>query len=175
MMHMLKTADPINKAPSLTSDNILIHQANTADDFVQVRRLLKTYAASFAVDLFALDGLAEELKNMPAYYCAPGLLLLVKQQHRTVGCVGLREKASGVGELKRLYVLPENQSEGIGQALITRLVEQAQDRCFRLIQLEVLRSSESALFLYRRLGFKEIPLYCNRTVSDLVAMELRLD
>ncbi|MEZ5583299.1 MAG: GNAT family N-acetyltransferase [Candidatus Competibacteraceae bacterium] len=175
MLYILKTADTINRAQSFTLDTILIHQAQTAADCAQVRRLLETYAASFEVDLFALDGLAEELNNMLTYYRPPGVLLLAKQRHRTVGCVGLREIAPGVGEMKRLFVLPGHQGEGIGRALIRQLIEHAQERCFQTIQLEVLRSSESALSLYRQSGFREIPRYRNRSVSNLVAMELILD
>ncbi|MEE4377621.1 MAG: GNAT family N-acetyltransferase [Candidatus Competibacteraceae bacterium] len=175
MLHIFSTVNPVNRTGQVATDNSLIYQAQTPSDFNHIRRLLESYAASFKVDLFALDGLAEELRGLPTCYSSPGFLLLAKQQQTTVGCIGLREKASGVGEMKRLFVIPEHQGAGIGRALVEQLLEHAQQRCFHTIQLEVLSSGKPALSLYRKLGFREIPRYRNRPVSELVAMELTLD
>jgi ribosomal protein S18 acetylase RimI-like enzyme len=87
-------------------------------------------------------------------------LLLAKRGAALVGTVGLKRLCPGIAEIKRLYVVPAMRGSGIGKALLERIISEARRRRYECVRLDSHRASmTTAISIYRRLGFAEIPPY----------------
>jgi putative acetyltransferase len=78
---------------------------------------------------------------------------------RLVGVGGVELQDAGVGELKRLFVLPEHRSTGVADALITALIEYATDDGIDVLRLETGDKQQAAIAFYRRHGFVAVPCF----------------
>jgi ribosomal protein S18 acetylase RimI-like enzyme len=140
-------------------------------DWSEAKRLVKEYAASLNVDL-CFQGFDQELAHFETHYGPPDGCFLVHEAG--LGCVGLRKFAEGVGEMKRLYVVPAARGKGVGEALARRIIEEARGRGYRRLVLDTLPEMKAAQALYRELGFREIPSYRHNPVSGTLYFELAL-
>ena len=70
-----------------------------------------------------------------------------------VGCGGIAF-IDGAAELKRIYVRPEARGQGIAQAILARLQEEAHARGVNLLMLETGDAQHAAIRLYQRAGFR---------------------
>lgn len=153
-----------------------ITPAAGAEGMASARALFEAYAASLPIDLDYQD-FASELAGLPGKYAPPdGVLLLARAgSGEAVGCVGLRPLAdAGHCEMKRLYVRPVLRGTGLGRRLARAIIAQARQIGYRAMRLDTLASMESALSLYRGLGFVAIEPYYAPTPSGTVFMELAL-
>jgi ribosomal protein S18 acetylase RimI-like enzyme len=81
------------------------------------------------------------------------------------------------GEIADLIIRPEWREQGIGTALITRLIDIAREQNFREIEIGVAESNIRALALYVRLGFAEkrrLLLDVGRGLENVIYLALRL-
>jgi ribosomal protein S18 acetylase RimI-like enzyme len=141
----------------------------------QARELFEEYAAALGIDL-CFQSFDQELAGLPGSYAPPqGRLLLARSGGELAGCVALRQLETAVCEMKRLYVRPEYRSHGIGRQLVDRVIREATDAGYRRMRLDSLPSMQTALGLYRRLGFREIAAYTTNPVEGAVFLELELD
>ena len=151
-----------------------ITEASSGEELLQVRTLLEEYAASLGVDL-CFQGFAEELATLPGSYAPPdGRLLLARWNGETAGCVALRPLQTGICEMKRLYVRPTHRGHGLGRALAEQVIGEAGSAGYSRMRLDSLPSMESALQLYRQLGFRDVPPYRENPVPGAVFLELSL-
>ncbi len=150
-----------------------IRAAVTPADMAAARALFEEYAAWLAVDL-CFQGFAEELATLPGGYAPPrGRLLLAGPEGAVVGCIALRPLRGPddtVGEVKRLYVKPEARGSGLGERLVTRLVEEARACGYRELKLDTLDWMADARRLYARLGFAECSPYYRNPLPGAVYM-----
>lgn len=70
--------------------------------------------------------------------------------------------------MKRLYVLPDYRKDGVGQALLTEIVNLAAADGYEEMVLDTLLPMESAIRLYRRNGFEEISAYYENPMDDVL-------
>ena len=139
----------------------------------KVRDIFREYAAWVGDDI-CFASFQKELADLPGRYAPPaGRLLLDWQQDRLAACVGLREFAPGVGEMKRLYVRPEFQGMGLGRALAERVIAESRTAGYRLLRLDTLPRMTRAIPLYHALGFREIPKYADNP-DTAICFELTL-
>ncbi len=129
-----------------------------SDDWALARAHLEAYALALGVDL-SPQGFAREVADLRAAYPHPGGVWLAAQEGRVVGSVAARPLGGGLGELKRLYVLPEVRRRGIGRALVERALRAGQEAGWRAVRLDTLGGMEGAQALYRALGFRPIAPY----------------
>jgi putative acetyltransferase len=111
-----------------------------------------------------------------AYHQNGGVFLVAVAGERIVGTGALRrlEGAEDVGEIKRLWLLPEFQGQGIGKALMLRLIDEARERGYTTLRLETSPVEQARAYeFYKRLGFYDIPPYGDDPGD--AALELRLD
>lgn len=64
--------------------------------------------------------------------------------------------AADEGQLLNLAVLPEARRQGIGAALLSALLSEAERRGLRSVSLEVRVSNQAAIRLYERFGFRSV-------------------
>jgi ribosomal protein S18 acetylase RimI-like enzyme len=151
-----------------------IIDATAGGPLLEVRELFQEYAASLGVDLCFQD-FESELATLPGNYAPPGgRLLLACWNGETAGCVGLRPLQHGICEMKRLYVRSDYRGFGVGRALAERIIEDAGQAGYSRMRLDSLPSMESAIQLYRRLGFRDVAPYRENPVPGAVFLELRL-
>ena len=152
-----------------------IRRAEHATDWLTARRLFGEYAASLGHDL-CFQNFSHELRTLETMYGPPGgSLLLAAIDEEDRGCVGLRRLEDGVGEMKRLYLQPEFRGGGRGLALARAILTQGQRLGYRRVRLDTLPAMQTAIAMYRRLGFREIPPYYPNPIEGALYMELVLE
>ncbi|HET6282220.1 MAG TPA: GNAT family acetyltransferase [Polyangia bacterium] len=88
-------------------------------------------------------------------------LFVARLNGGAVGCGALRVDPSGYGEIKRMYVAPSARGQGIGQAILVRLEEEARAAGLSSVRLETGIRQPEAVGLYRAAGYREIPPFGN--------------
>lgn len=76
-----------------------------------------------------------------------------------VGCGALRLLDADTAELKRMYLSPMARGTGLGHRLVVALEAEARALGVRRLVLETGIRQTAALALYRRVGFRPIPLF----------------
>ena len=72
-----------------------------------------------------------------------------------VGCGAILNDPRGWGEVKRMFVMPEQRGERLGARLLSRLEDVAVAAELPMLRLETGIHNKDALALYRRAGFAE--------------------
>lgn len=117
----------------------------------------------------------DEIAHLEHKYGLPeGRLYLARRDGAVAGCVGLRKLDQERCELKRLYVRPAFRRCHIGEDLLRRVVEDARSIGYRAMLLDTLPSLQSAIRLYQRFGFYEIPCYNDSPIASTIFMQLDL-
>jgi GNAT superfamily N-acetyltransferase len=88
-----------------------------------------------------------------------GAFLVAYRSDVAVGCGAVRMLDAETGELKRMYVSPDERGRGIGRLLVAELEAEARTLGARRLVLETGTRQHAALALYRAAGFSPIPLY----------------
>ena len=70
-----------------------------------------------------------------------------------VACGALRRHDGGIGEVKRMYTVPERQGEGIGGEILARIEVLARDEGLSGLVLETGHVHDAAYRVYERGGF----------------------
>ncbi|KAF7589298.1 hypothetical protein BBP40_004485, partial [Aspergillus hancockii] len=155
-----------------------ITPAQTPDHIAAARDLFTAYTQWLGIDL-SFQGFASELQSLPGQYAVPhGELLLTYsiEGDIPIGCVAVRplKKTSSAEqehgderycEMKRLYVSPVARGTGLGKALVDSIIRRAKELGYREMRLDTLPSMTSAIPLYQRVGFVEIPAYYETPVE----------
>ena len=115
-----------------------------------------------------------EIAHLEEKYAPPGRFYLLYADGAAAGCVGMKRLDEAHAELKRLYVRPEFRGNGFGEKLTRQIMADALAEGFAFLRLDTLPSLKTALALYRRLGFYEIPPYYDCLIPDTVFLEYRL-
>ena len=84
-----------------------------------------------------------------------------------IACGGLREIDATHGEVKRMYVRPENRGSGCSTAVLAALEVFATDRGWSRLVLETGDQQPDAIRFYTREGFTRIPNFGHYVHSDL--------
>ncbi|HSY11769.1 MAG TPA: GNAT family N-acetyltransferase [Verrucomicrobiae bacterium] len=153
-----------------------ILEATSTDQLEQVRNLFRDYRAELAVEP-CFKSFDEEIDNLPGVYSPPGgKLLLALVLGQPIGCVGLRPfPKQGCCEMKRLYVRPTFRGDKIGRKLAERILEDARQMGYSSMRLDShLPSMQSAIAMYRKLGFHEVSPDPLEPIPGLIYMETQL-
>jgi len=137
--------------------------------------LFLDYAKSLGFSL-CFQNFDQELTTLPGHYAAPkGRLLLVEYEGQVAGCVALREFEADICEMKRLYLCPAFRGKGLGRAIAEHLIAEARKIGYLSMRLDTVEPvMRDAVAMYRRMGFREIPPYCNNPIAGALYMELNL-
>ncbi|HKY85199.1 MAG TPA: GNAT family N-acetyltransferase [Pseudorhodoplanes sp.] len=111
-----------------------------------------------ALDAYAIALYPPESNHLLdiASLCSPSVrFLVVRGGGRAVGCGAILIDPRGWGEIKRMYVDPNERGRGLGRRVLGELEAVAREEALPLLQLETGIHNTEALGLYRRAGFAE--------------------
>lgn len=146
----------------------------TALLFSEYTSLLTEIDGSFQQYL-ELQNYSEELANPQKKYSPPdGRLYLARCDGKLAGCIALKKIDALSCEMKRLYVRPQFRGSHIGSVLVRRIIEDARSIGYERMMLDTFPSLKSAIQLYKKYGFHEIPCYNNNPMKDALYMQLDL-
>ena len=149
-----------------------IRRAETEADLDATRRLFRAYVDSLDFDLDFQD-FEDELAALPGPYAPPdGAILLAEVDGEPVGVVAVQPlDDEGACEMKRLYVMPDYRTRGLGRELAMTIVEEARKLGYNVMRLDTVATMTAARRLYRSLGFAEREAYYHNPLADAVYME----
>lgn len=152
-----------------------IKEVTSKDDIKSIQTLFLEYAEWLSLPL-CFQRFDKELATLPGKYSPPeGRLYLVTVDGENAGCIGLRKFSDGICEMKRLYVRTESRGNGIGKALVERIIEDAKSIGYDKMRLDTIRERMgSAIKIYYDNGFKEIEAYYDNPTPHTLYMELDL-
>ena len=88
-----------------------------------------------------------------------GTFLVGYEDERAVAIGGLRPLGDGVCEIKRMYVVPDARSRGVGRALLAALEDAARALGHRVVRLDAGAEQKHSRVLFAATGYREIPPY----------------
>jgi len=105
-------------------------------------------------------GLIDEIWADTEPYLPPqGQIFLAHAGARLVGCGFLRRIRPDAAEMKRLYVLPACQGQGLGRRLIEARIDAARAMGLNDLYADTIVGNDDMLRLYERFGFSRIDRY----------------
>ena len=142
--------------------------------FTEYTQMLVSHDPSFQIYL-DIQHYEDELRNLEAKYGRPeGRLYLALWDGEAAGCIALRKLDGQRCEMKRLYVRPAFRGHKIGDALVDRVLQDAKAIGYRHMLLDTLPFLESAVHMYQKRGFYEIPRYNDSPVETTIFMQYDL-
>ncbi|MGC4018840.1 MAG: GNAT family N-acetyltransferase [Muricomes sp.] len=148
----------------------------SGDNYIkEIKSLIETYTASIGQNL-DFQNLDEELHDFPSKYSYPKgkLLAAISDENEVIGCVAYTKKSDTRSEMKRLYVKPEYRKLKAGRSLAEAIINEARNDGYKEMVLDTLKPLQSAVKLYKGLGFVEISPYYNNPLEDVIYMKLEL-
>jgi len=110
-----------------------------------------------SVNAPTFQGVDDELKDLPGIFAPPkGRFLMADIEGRVVGCGALKPIDESTCELKRLFVRPDARGEGVGLALVERVIRDARQIGYKRIILDSHKLMHAAHHVYRTVGFKDV-------------------
>ncbi len=150
---------------------IEIITATTNEEYTAARKLFSEYATWLNIDL-SFQAFEEELIHLKEMYNTPfGAIILARNETDFIGCVAVRKKEEGIAELKRMFVQPSFQKNGLGNILLNKALEEAKTMGYKKIWLDTLDNMLPAIKLYKNAGFYEIPAYYFNPQKNAVFFE----
>jgi DNA-binding MarR family transcriptional regulator/GNAT superfamily N-acetyltransferase len=102
------------------------------------------------------DRAADESDDVDDFIPPRGRLLMAQLFGEPVGCGALRAFAPGIGEIKRMWVLPAMRGLGVARRLLGELERLARRRRMRAVRLDTNSALTNAIRMYRAAGYREI-------------------
>lgn len=149
---------------------IITYEPQYKQDFIRLnQQWIETYFKLEESDL-------KTFAHIDEYIIGRGgqIFLAIDDKETVVGCCALiphPEKDSH--ELAKMAVSPDAQGKGIGRKLGEALLDYARSHGVKRIFLEGNTHLEASIALYRKLGFREIPLKGNAYERCDILMEIR--
>lgn len=154
----------------MTADRLTVtpEPADTADARELIRRLdAELHARYPELPIHGID--AEDM--VPGR----GAFVVARLDGRPVGCGAVRLLEAGVGEVKRMFVAPEDRGRGVARRILAALETAARDLGYHTLRLETGFRQPDAIGLYEATGFVHIPRYGEWVDSPLsVCFEKKL-
>lgn len=117
----------------------------------------------------------KELDDFESKYGMPdGRLYLLYLEGKAAGCIALRKIDDDNCELKRLYIKPVFRGKKLGKLLVERLICDAKEIGYKYMLLDTLPFLQTAIKMYKNLGFYEIEKYNNSPMDTTIYMKYDL-
>jgi len=96
-----------------------------------------------------------------------GAFLVAFRSGQPVGCGAVRRIETDTGEVKRMYVTPQERGRGVGRAILNAIEAEARALRFSRLVLETGVRQTEAQALYQRAGFSQIDPFGEYILSPL--------
>jgi GNAT superfamily N-acetyltransferase len=114
---------------------------------------------NFRVSFDIATMLDEDMNTLDKFMPPKGRLLLGYVENQPAGIACLKALTDTIGEVKRMYVRPQDRKIGLGRALLNQLLEEAHQIGYEQVRLDSASFMKEAHQLYRTSGFREIEAY----------------
>ena len=94
-----------------------------------------------------------------------GIFLVGYEDERPIAIGGLRRLQEGICEIKRMYVVPDARSRGVGRALLTALEETARQLGYERARVDAGLHQKRSRALFEKTGYFQIPKYNNNHIA----------
>ncbi len=103
------------------------------------------------------------------YQDCGGDFWVLESNQMIIGCIAIRtiDSAERIGEIKRYFVLPSHQRQGIGKMLMDHAISFATQKSLNKIRLDTMKKYESAMSVYLKNGFYEISKYNDNHIAEI--------
>jgi len=132
--------------------------------------------AALLDELRGLYGEEDEDAPAPGDLAPPkGRFWIASRDGEALGCGGIKHFADGIGEVKRMYVVPSARRSGVARVVLGEVEAEGRRRGYRELRLETGVRQPEAIALYRSAGFEPIPcwdLYADAPLSRCFAKQL---
>ena len=88
-----------------------------------------------------------------------GAFLVGWEGERAIAIGGLRRLDDETCEIKRMYVVPDARSRGVGRGLLDALEDAARALGYARVRLDAGPAQTHSISMFRRTGYVEIPRY----------------
>jgi GNAT superfamily N-acetyltransferase len=103
----------------------------------------------------------------PSDFTPPtGAFLVIYAAGKPVAGGGLKRDDDGVGEIKRMYVVPEARRQGLGRRLLEALEDRARELGYARIRLDTGERQPHAQAMYQRAGYHPIESYNGNSMAS---------
>lgn len=143
-----------------TSDADYLAFADLVTEYVQWCRVRYESDPWFVEQVFGYQSLDAELKTLAQAYGPPnGTTLLARRDDVISGGGAFRRFATGVCEMKRLFVPQRFAGQGTGRLLCRELMRTAAVEGYQRMYLDTANLLKEAIGLYHSMGFRECAPY----------------
>lgn len=101
-----------------------------------------------------------------------GAFLVGYEDGRPVAIGGVRRLEDSICEIKRMYVVADARSRGVGRALLTALEEAARELGYERARVDAGPRQTDSRALFARTGYVDIPKYNDNHIADYFAEKL---
>ena len=116
-----------------------------------------------------------EIENPEDKYGMPwGRLYIAFYENQVAGCIALRKLNDTQCEMKRLYVKPEFMNKGIAKMLVEKVISDSKEIGYSSMLLDTLPFLQTAIKMYKKIGFYEIGCYNDSPLDNTIYMKLDL-
>lgn len=134
----------------------------------QVKELIIEYTKWLGRNL-SFQNLDDELKDPAKKYTSPeGELLVAVEGEDVLGMIAYHKHSDIRCEMKRLYVKPSCRGMKLGEQLIEELISHARQAGYKEMVLDTIVPLQSAIHLYKKLGFTECEPYYHNPMPDVL-------
>lgn len=134
----------------------------------QIKELIIEYTKWLGRNL-SFQNLDDELKDPAKKYTAPeGELLVAVEGEDVLGMIAYHKHSDTRCEMKRLYVKPSCRGMKLGEKLIEELIAHARQAGYKEMVLDTIVPLQSAIHLYKKLGFTECEPYYHNPMPDVL-------
>lgn len=117
----------------------------------------------------SFQNLDDELKDPAKKYTSPeGKLLVAVEGEDVLGMIAYHKHSDTRCEMKRLYVKPSCRGMKLGEKLIEELIVHARQAGYKEMVLDTIVPLQSAIHLYKKLGFTECEPYYHNPMPDVL-------
>lgn len=142
--------------------------------FSEYTQMLTECEESFR-EYLSLQNYDAEIMNPQVKYSMPdGRLYVLYCDKKLAGCIALKKIDAHNCEMKRLYVRTEFRGRKLGELLAKRVIDDAKQIGYSYMLLDTFPCLESAINLYKKLGFYETEKYNNNPTDNSIYMKLDL-
>jgi len=112
---------------------------------------------------FYVENFDKEVLSNPKKYIIEkgGYIFFLMENTEVIGTVALMKKKEKVYELTKMAIIPKKRGEKMGQYLMEHCIDFAQNMRLNKLILYSNTLLENAIHIYKKKGFKEIPVEKN--------------